>query len=72
MRKKMGCDAVLSDVCVLSVFLAELADGLMYYQEGLRRCHVTPDEISRAYEAKHLRNMGRDYTKEYKELYHNG
>ena len=70
--KKKGCDAVLSDADVRSAFLEEMADVLMYYQEVLLRFHVTPDEISRAYEAKHLRNMGRDYTKEYKELYHNG
>ena len=52
--KKKGCDAVLSDADVRSAFLEEMADVLMYYQEVLLRFHVTPDEISRAYEAKHL------------------
>lgn len=70
--KKKGCDAVLSDPDVRSIFLEEMADVLMYYNDILLRFHVTPEEISEAYLRKHDRNIGRDYTHEYEELYHNG
>lgn len=70
--KKKGCNAVAEDREVRDAFLTEMADVLMYYQEVLLRFHVTPEEISEAYLKKHTRNMGRDYTKEYKELYHHG
>lgn len=70
--KKKGSGAVMSDPEVRAAFLEEMADVLMYYHDILLRFHVTPEEISRAYLRKHDRNMGRDYTQEYKELYHNG
>lgn len=70
--KKKGCNAVVEDPEVRAAFLEEMSDVLMYYHDILLRFHVTPEELSRAYVAKHLRNMGRDYTNEYEELYHNG
>ena len=70
--KKKGCSAVTEDREVRDAFLTEMADVLMYYTEILLRFHVTPEVISEAYLRKHARNMGRDYTKEYKELYHHG
>lgn len=70
--KKKGCTAVMEDRDVRDAFLTEMADVLMYYQEVLLRFHVTPEEISEAYFRKHARNMGRDYTREYKEAYHHG
>lgn len=70
--KKKGCSAVTEDREVRDAFLTEMADVLMHYTEILLRVHVTPEEISEAYLRKHARNMGRDYTKEYKELYHHG
>lgn len=70
--KKKGDHAVVEDPQVREAFLEEMADMLMYYMDTLLRYHVTPEEISEAYLHKHSRNMGRDYTKEYKELYHNG
>lgn len=70
--KKKGSREVVEDPAVRAAFLEEMADVLMYYQEILLRFHVTPEEISEAYERKHLRNMGRNYTQEYEELYHNG
>lgn len=69
--KKKG-NGVMEDPTVRSAFLEEMADVMMYYTDTLLRYHVTPEEISEAYVKKHLRNMGRDYTEEYKELYHNG
>lgn len=70
--KKKGCGTIMEDREVRDAFLTEMADVLMYYNEILLRFHITPEEISDAYSRKHARNMGRDYTKEYKELYHNG
>ena len=70
--KKKGSSEVISDSTVREKFLEEMADVLMYYHDVLLRFHVTPEEISAAYLKKHLQNMGRNYTEEYKELYHNG
>ena len=70
--KKKGCDAVVSDPEVRSAFLEEMSDILMYYSDILLRFHVTAEELSTAYLRKHTKNMGRDYTHEYEELYHHG
>ena len=69
---KKGSGAVMEDPEVRAAFLEEMADVLMYYNDVLLRFQVTPEEISEAYAKKHARNMGRDYTQEYEELYHNG
>lgn len=70
--KKKGCCAVANDPEVRVAFLEEMADVLMYYNDILLRFHVSAEEISEAYCRKHARNIGRDYTHEYEELYHNG
>ena len=70
--KKKGSATIVSSPDVRAVFLEEMADVLMYYHDILLRFHVTPEEISEAYIKKHLKNMGRDYSEEYKELYHHG
>ena len=70
--KKKGDRTVVNDPVVRAAFLEEMADVLMYYNDTLLRYHVTSEEISEAYAHKHARNMGRDYTEEYKELYQNG
>lgn len=68
--KKKGDRAVAEDPAVRDAFLEEMSDVLMYYMNTLLRYHVTPEEISQAYAKKHSRNMGRNYTKEYEEMYH--
>ena len=68
--KKKGDRAVLEDSQVRDAFLEEMADILMYYTDTLLRYHVTAEEISAAYVKKHGKNMGRDFTKEYREKYH--
>ena len=70
--KKKGSQPIMEDPEVREAFLEEMADILMYYNDILLRFHVTPEEIPEAYTEKHARNMGRDYTREYEELYHNG
>ena len=69
--KKRG-GAVVEKPEVRAAFLEEMADVLMYYTDVLLRYHVTPEEFAEAYPKKYSRNMGRDFTKEYKELYQNG
>ena len=69
--KKRG-GAVVENPSVRSAFLEEMADVLMYYTDILLRYQVTPEEFSEAYLKKHNRNIGRDFTNEYKELYQNG
>ena len=66
--KKRG-EAIPKDADVRDAFLEEMADVLMYYADVLLRYQVTPEEFAEAYLKKHYRNMGRDFTKEYKELY---
>lgn len=70
--KKKGGANVVQDSQVRSRFLEEMADVLMYYNDILLRCHVTPEEISQAYRAKHEKNMRRDYRRQYEEMYHDG
>lgn len=63
--KKKGDAAIMEDSAVRSHFLEEWSDVLMYLTDTLLCYGVTPGEIAGAYEAKHRRNMGRDYTGEY-------
>ena len=70
--KKKGGQAITEDPAVRSAFLEEMADVLMYYHEVLLRFHVTPEEISKAYQDKHDRNMTRNYQKQYEEMLHDG
>lgn len=70
--KKKGSGAILEDPYVRSAFLEELADVLMYYNDVLLCFHISPEELSEAYQKKHCRNTHRDYTEEYKELYCHG
>ncbi len=67
--KKKGSNVVLEDEQVRAAFLEEMSDILMYYIDVLLCYHVTPEEFSEGYLNKHRRNMGRNYTEEYKELY---
>ena len=60
----------MDDPAVRSAFLTEMADVLMYYTDVLLRYHVSPEEIAEAYRKKHAKNMGRNFTAEYKEKYH--
>ena len=70
--KKKGERAIVEDPSVRSAFLEEMADVLMYYNEVLLRFHVTPQEISQAYQDKHDRNMTRNYQKQYEEMLTDG
>ena len=67
--KKKGDRAIVEDPAVRHAFLEEMADVLMYYTDALLRFQVTSEEISETYIEKHERNMGRNYSHEYKEKY---
>lgn len=56
------------DPAVHSHFVEELSDVLMYYMDTLLRYQIAPEEISKAYQEKHDRNMGRNYAEEYQKL----
>ncbi len=68
--KKKGNGAVLEDKAVREAFLEEMSDVLMYYVDILLCYGVTAEEISEAFLKKHDSNRKRNYTQEYKELYH--
>ena len=67
--KKKGDKAIMDDKKVRAAFCEEMADVLMYYNDTLLRYGVTAEEISNAYLEKHAKNMGRDYSEEYKNKY---
>lgn len=67
--KKKGDTAIMEDESVRKAFCEEMSDVLMYFNDTLLRYGITPEEISEAYIAKHNRNMGRNYTEEYKNKY---
>ena len=58
-----------AEASVREAFVEEMSDVLMYYFDTLLRYGVTPEEISNAYVAKHNKNMGRDYQREYNNKY---
>ncbi len=67
--KKKGSGEVVQNPQVRAAFLEEMTDVLMYYTDVLLCFHITPEEISEAYRKKHQHNIGRNYAREYKELY---
>lgn len=68
--KKKGSAAIVNDPVVRQAFLEEMADVLMYYHDVLLRYHITAQEISEAFLNKHHIDLNRNYSEEYKELYH--
>ena len=68
--KKYGDEKASCDPELRKDLIEEMADVLMYYHDVLLRYHVTSDEISSAFLHKHKYDLTRDYSGEYKELYH--
>ena len=69
--KKKGDQAIMTDENVRKAFCEEMSDVLMYFYDTLLRYGISAEEISNAYIEKHTRNMGRNYTEEYKNKYEN-
>ena len=57
--KKNGGEAACTDPTLRAALTEELADVLMYYNDILLCCGITPEELQQAYEAKFRRNMNR-------------
>lgn len=67
--KKKGGKTITEDEAVRARFVEEMSDVLMYFTDTLLRYGITAEEISQAYIDKHNKNMGRDYSGEYKKMY---
>lgn len=67
--KKKTDSAIMEDASVRQHFCEEMSDILMYFIDVLLCYGITPDEISFAFVQKFQKNMGRDYTSEYQDLY---
>lgn len=67
--KKKGTDSIMSDEAVRRHFCEEMSDVLMYFTEILLCYGISPSELSDAYIEKFQRNMGRNYTAEYRDKY---
>ena len=65
--KKQGIDAIMQDEKVRTRFVEEFCDVLMYYVEVLNRLHISSEELTKAYKAKHEINLNRDYVQERKD-----
>lgn len=57
--KKQGDDAIMVDAGTRAHFTEEMCDVLMYYCDALLRYGVTAEELGKAYQAKHSRNLTR-------------
>ena len=53
MVKKNGTEKVLNDEIVRTHFIEEMADVLMYFNDVLLCCGVTPEEFAAVYRKKH-------------------
>jgi len=63
--KKRGNGAIMDDEIVRSAFIEELVDVLMYYIDFMTCFGVSSEELSKAYEEKHKKNMQRDFVAEH-------
>ena len=63
--KKKGIDKCMTDPDIRSLLTEELSDVEMYYIEVLNRLQISPKEFSEAYVSKHMKNLGREYNKEW-------
>lgn len=57
--KKNGTEKVLNDEIVRTHFIEEMADVLMYFNDVLLCCGVTPEEFAAVYRKKHQTNLNR-------------
>lgn len=63
--KKKGIEKCMTDSEIRAMLVEELADVEMYFMEILNRLQISPREFSMAYVNKHLKNLGREYDKEW-------
>ena len=65
--KKRGNNAIMKDEKVRTAFVEELSDTLMYFIDLMSCYDVSADELSKAFIAKHDKNMKRDFVTEHNE-----
>ena len=65
--KKRGDNAIMKDEKVRTAFIEELSDTLMYFIDLMSCYDVSADELSKAFIAKHEKNMKRDFVTEHSE-----
>ena len=70
--KKRKVEGIMEDPAVRARFLEEMSDVLMYFTDVLLCLGVTAEEFSAAYEAKHQRNMRRDFVGEHRHYLQEG
>lgn len=59
----------MNDHVVRDRFVEEMCDVLMYYSDVLNRFDITSEELTAKYVEKFENNMGRNYEKQYKNLF---
>lgn len=64
--KKRGDNAIMNDDTVRAAFIEELSDVLMYFIDLMTCYGVSAEEMSKAFMAKHEKNMSRDFVTEHK------
>ena len=69
--KKKKENEIMEDKEVREKFVEEIADVYMYLTDALLRYGVTAEELGETYLEKHIKNMGRNFTKEHKEYLNN-
>ena len=57
--KKQGDEKILQDATARALFIEEMADVLMYFNDVLLCYDITPEEFSTNYRKKHIDNMNR-------------
>lgn len=59
--KKRGDDSIVNDENVHKIFIEEMCDVLMFFNDVLLRYGITEEEFSKIYIEKHNKNMDRDF-----------
>lgn len=69
--KKKKESEIMGDTEVREKFVEEIADVYMYLTDTLLRYGISSEELGKAYLEKHIKNIGRNFTKEHNEYLKN-
>lgn len=67
--KKKGEEEIMNNSTTRERFVEELGDVLMYYIDVLNRFNISAEEFSSVYMKKFNKNMERNYSEQYKNLF---
>lgn len=62
--KKRGDDSIVKDNNIHKIFVEEMCDVLMFFNDVLLRYGITGEEFTKTYIEKHNKNMKRDFIAE--------